>query len=109
MLLNTFASEFSFIEAWFSDQNFKPKEIKDKTIITLAINWCVYIKIRYSVELRDRMFVKTFRLLSFDKTMDKNIAKIELKTSVVNTVKNVISQISFWDLIGNKIADKIKH
>ena len=109
MLLNTFASEFSFIEAWFSDQNFKPKEIKDKTIITLVINWCVYIKIRYSIELRDRIFGKTFRFLSFDKTMDKNIGKIELKTSVVNTVKNVISQISFWDLIGNKIADKIKH
>ena len=38
MFLKTFNSEFSYIEVWFTDQNPKPLEIKDKIIITLVIN-----------------------------------------------------------------------
>ena len=34
----TFTSEFPYIEAWFTDQNYKPLEIKDKINITLVIN-----------------------------------------------------------------------
>ena len=37
-LLKTFNSEFWYIEAWFTDQNSKPWEIKDKINITLVIN-----------------------------------------------------------------------
>ena len=37
MFLKTFASEFSYIQVWFTDQNFKPLEIEDKINITLVI------------------------------------------------------------------------
>ena len=36
--LKTFNSEFSCIEVWFTNQNSKPHEIKDKMNITLVIN-----------------------------------------------------------------------
>ena len=38
IFLNTFNSEFSYIEVWFTDQNSKPLEIEDKINITLIIN-----------------------------------------------------------------------
>ena len=38
ILLKIFNSEFSYIEAWFNDQNSKPIEIEDKLNITLVIN-----------------------------------------------------------------------
>ena len=34
----TFESEFSYIEVWFTDQNSKPTEMKDKINNTLIIN-----------------------------------------------------------------------
>ena len=36
--LNTFDSEFLYVEVWFTDQNSKPLEIEDKIKITLVIN-----------------------------------------------------------------------
>ena len=38
IFLKTFNSEFSYIEVWFTDQNSKPLEIKDKIKIILMIN-----------------------------------------------------------------------
>ena len=38
IFLKTFNSEFSCIEVWFTDQNFKLLEIEDKINITLVIN-----------------------------------------------------------------------
>ena len=38
MFLKTFDSEFSYIELWFTDQNFEPINIEDKTNITLVLN-----------------------------------------------------------------------
>ena len=38
MFLKNFDSEFSDIEVWFTDQNFKPIEIEGKISITLFIN-----------------------------------------------------------------------
>ena len=35
IFLKTFNSEFSYIEAWFTDQNSNPLEIEDKIKITL--------------------------------------------------------------------------
>ena len=37
-ILKTFNSEFSYIEVWFTDQNSKPIEIKDKINISLVNN-----------------------------------------------------------------------
>ena len=36
--LKTFTSEFSYVEVWFTDQNFKRLDIEDKINITLVIN-----------------------------------------------------------------------
>ena len=38
IFLKTFNSEFSYIEVWFTDQNYKPLVIEDKINITLVIN-----------------------------------------------------------------------
>ena len=38
IFLKTFDSEFSYIEVWFTDQNFNSLEIEDKIYITLVIN-----------------------------------------------------------------------
>ena len=38
IFLKTFDAEFSYIEVWFTNQNPKPLEIKDKINITLVIN-----------------------------------------------------------------------
>ena len=37
IFLKTFNSEVSYIEVWFTDKNSKPREIEDKTNITLGI------------------------------------------------------------------------
>ena len=37
IFLKTFNSKFSFIEVWFTDQNFKPLEIVDKINIAITI------------------------------------------------------------------------
>ena len=34
IVLKAFNSEFSYIEVWFTDPNFKPLEIEDNTTIT---------------------------------------------------------------------------
>ena len=38
IFLKAFDSEFSYVEAWFTDQNSRPLEIEDKINITLVIN-----------------------------------------------------------------------
>ena len=38
IFLETFMSESSLTEVWFTDQNYKPLEIEDKVNITLVIN-----------------------------------------------------------------------
>ena len=38
IFLETFMSESSLTEVWFTDQNYTPLEIEDKVNITLVIN-----------------------------------------------------------------------
>ena len=38
IFLKTFNTEYSYIELWFTDENFNPVEIKGKINITLVIN-----------------------------------------------------------------------
>ena len=38
IFLKSFNSEFSYVEVWFTDQNFKLLDIEDRTNITLVIN-----------------------------------------------------------------------
>ena len=67
IFLKTFNSEFQNIEVWFTDQNSKPLEIEDKINLTLVVKKIFIIKIRYSIEPSDRIYVKGYGFLSFAK------------------------------------------
>ena len=57
----TFNSEFSYIEAWLTDLNSKPREMEDKININLVINESAKQKMtRYSVQSRDGIFAQGF-------------------------------------------------
>ena len=73
---------------------------------------------RYSIEPRDRIYVKGYRFLSFTKNMGKNnkygqkllnIAKKSTTDAIETASKRAIQKTAeaTGDLIGNKIADKI--
>ena len=83
---------------------------------------------RYSVQLKDRIFLKGYGLLSFARNMDKNVGKNTSKnlsskcsrklldhakqsaTDAIKTASKIPIQKAAeatGDLIGNKIADKI--
>ena len=78
------------------------------------------IKIRYSIEQRDRIYVKGYGFLSFAKNMGKNLsnkygqklldtAKKSTTDAMKTASKRAIQKTAeaTGDLIGNKIADKI--
>ena len=75
---------------------------------------------RYSIEPRDRIFVKRYRFLSFAKNMGKNVsnkycqkllysAKKSTTDGIKTASKGAIQKTAgaTGDLIGNKISDKI--
>ena len=75
---------------------------------------------RYSIELRDRIYVKEYRFLSFAKNMGKSLsnkysqklfdtAKKSTTDAIKTASKRAIQKTAeaTGDLIGNKIADKI--
>ena len=77
------------------------------------------IKMRYSIEPRDRIYVKGYRFLSFAKNMGRNVSnKFSQKlldgakkstTDAIETASKRAIQITAeatGNLIGNKIADK---
>ena len=77
MFLNTFNSEFSYIEVWFADQNSNPLDLEEKTSITLVNlkynKWhalraqrCDAIQFHQEIE---------YGFLSFARNMDKNFGK----------------------------------
>ena len=78
------------------------------------------IKIRYSIESRDRIYVKGYEFLSFAKDMGKSLSNKygqklldKAKKSTTDTIKTASKRAiqktaeATGDLIGNKIADKI--
>ena len=80
----------------------------------------VRIKMRYSIELRGRIYVKGYGFLSFAKKMGKSLSskyglldsakKSASKNDAIKTAsKREIQKTAeaTGDLIGNKIADKI--
>ena len=84
------------------------------------MNYMLHIKMRYSVEPRDRVYVKEYEFLSFAKNMGKNLsnkysqklldtAKKSTTDAIKTAWKRVIQKTAEAtdDLIGNKIADKI--
>ena len=75
---------------------------------------------RYSIESRDRIYVKVYGFMSFAKNIGKNLsnkyghklidtAKISTTNAMKTTPKRVIQKTAeaTGDSIGNKIADKI--
>ena len=74
---------------------------------------------KYSIKLRDRIYVKGYGLLSFTKNMGKNLSdkysqKLldTAKKSTTDAIKTASKRAektaeATGDLIGNKIADKI--
>ena len=75
---------------------------------------------RYSIEPRDRLYVKGYEFLSFAKNMGKNLSNKYGQKLLDSTRKSTIDAIktaskraiqktaeATGDLIGNKIADKI--
>ena len=80
----------------------------------------VCIKMRYSIEPRDRIYVKGYGFLSFAKNMGKSLsnkygqtfldsAKKSTTDAIKTALKRAIQKIAEATsaLIGNKIADKI--
>ena len=80
----------------------------------------IIIKMRYSIEPRDRIYVKGYGILSFAKNMGKNLSnkysqKIidAAKKSATDAIKTASQRPTqkaaeaTGDLVGNKIADKI--
>ena len=75
---------------------------------------------RYSIEPRDRLYVKGYEFLSFAKNMGKNLSNKygqklldSTRKSTINAIKTASKRAiqktaeATGDLIGNKIADKI--
>ena len=72
---------------------------------------------RYSIEPRDRIYIKGYGFLSFAKDMGKNVCNKYNKKLLDRAKKSTIDAIkteskraiqkTAGDLIGNKIADKI--
>ena len=78
------------------------------------------IKLKYSIEPRDRIYVKCYGFLSFAKNMGKSLsnkygqkrldcAKKSTTDAIKTASKRAIQKTAeaTGDLIGNKIADKI--
>ena len=78
------------------------------------------IKIRYSIESRDRIYVKAYGFLSFAKNMSKSLSNKYVQkildsaekstTDVITTASKRATQKTAevtGDLIGNKDADKV--
>ena len=74
---------------------------------------------RYSIELRDKIYVKGYRFLSFAKNMGKSLSNKygqklldSTKKSMTDAIKTASERAiqktaeATGDLIGNKIADK---
>ena len=60
------------IEVLLTDKTSKPFQIKDKLNITLVINLSVkYKTVHYSVQPRDKIFVKSYGFIYFGKNMSR--------------------------------------
>ena len=135
VFLKTFNSEFQEVKIWLTDQISKPLVVEDKINVTLIIKYVLSIKMRYSIEPKERRYVKGYSFLSFAKNFgnkygkklinaaiktgtnlsskyDKKLTDTTIKTGkdfVTIAGKKIVhkSAEATGDLIGNKIADKI--
>ena len=72
IFLKTFNSEYDEFKVWFTDQNSQALETEDRINLTMVIKMkIVDIKMRYSIEPRNIIYVKGYGFLSFAKNMGK--------------------------------------
>ena len=128
VFLKTFNSEFQEIKIWFTDQTSKLLEVEDRINVTLIIKKCrLSIKMSYSIQPRERRYVKGYGFLSFTGNIGKHAAKTaknmsnkysqklvdSAKKSATDAIKTASKRAitktyeATGDVIGNKIADKI--
>ena len=136
VFLKTFNSEFQ--EVKITDQTNKPLEVEDRINVTLIIESdglnvtfteckSYHIKIRYSIELRERRHMNGYVFLSFARNIGTHATKVAknmsneyggkladtAKKSTANAIKTASKRAiqktadATGDLVGNKIADKI--
>ena len=130
IFLKTFDSEFSYIEVWFTDQNSKPLQIEGKINVTLVIDLSVKHRKGWDIQfiLEIEYFWKAMDFYHLPKiwvNIGKNISNnlsdkysqklldhaIQSATDAFETAsKRAIQETveAGGDLIGNKIADKIR-
>ena len=114
VFLKTFNSEFREIKVWFTDQKSRPLEVEDKINVTIIIK--LYIKMRYSIEPKKRIYVKGYGFMSFARNFSDKYSKslidkgIDVSKNFAKTAgKRILKESAkaTGDLIGNRIADKI--
>ena len=114
VFLKTFNSEFREIKVWFTEQKSRPLEVEDKINVILIIKY--YIKMRYSIDPRKRIYVKGYGFMSFARNFSAKYSKslidkgIDVSRTFAKTAGERIlkkSAEATGDLIGNKFADKI--
>ena len=75
--MKTFNSEFQEVKIWFTDQTSKPLELEDKINITLIIKLSgLIIKMRYSIEPKERRFVKGYGFMSFARNFSDKLVNL---------------------------------
>ena len=128
VFLKTFNSQFQEIKIWFTEQTSKPLEVEDTINVTLIIKQCgLSMKMSYSIEPRERRYVKGYDFLSFARNIGTHAAKVSknmsnrysqklvesAKKSTTDAIKTASKRAiqktveATGDIIGNKIADKI--
>ena len=120
IFLKIFNSEYDEIIVWLTDQNSKALEIEGRINLTMVIKKASIIKMRYSIEPGNKIYVKSYCFLSFAKNMGKSLsskygqkpldsAKKSTTDAIKTASKRAIQKTTevTGDLIGNKIPDKI--
>ena len=81
--MKTFNSEFQEVKIWFTDQTSKPLELEDKINITLIIKLSgLIIKMRYSIEPKERRYAKGYGFLSFARNFGNKYGKKLMNTAI---------------------------
>ena len=95
----TFNSEFQETKIWFTDQTSKPLEVEVKINVTLIIKlYKLSMKKRYSIEPRERRYVKGYGFMSFAINFCNKYGKKLMNTAIKTT-------INFNGKYGKKLTD----
>ena len=88
LFLKTFNSQYNETEVWFTDQNSKPLEIEASIKTRFHQMQFHCMKMRHSIEPRDRIYVKGCGFLSFAKNIGKILSN-KYGQKLLDNVKNL--------------------